>query len=144
LGSDYKTTDRLITIDDIKGLPTSEFPKMVLTNGYTSVFGFLISLTTTDFWNHFMWLINPGEVATQWWYFCRKPIDDFRHHSVKVFDNPNWSDIEKQAMLQFIEAELKKGKWATHYDVWGLLKKAFGKDSQTTRTSAPRRLTSLV
>lgn len=32
-------------------------------------------------------------------------------------------------MLQFIEAELKKGKWATHYDVWGLIKKAFGQGS---------------
>ncbi len=61
--ADYKTTDPLITLSDIKALPQSAFPMMVLTNGYSSVFGFLISLTTKDFWNHFMWLISPFEVA---------------------------------------------------------------------------------
>jgi len=127
--ADYKTTDRLITLDDIKGLPQSAFPMMVLTNGYSSVFGFLISLTTKDFWNHFMWAISPFEVATQWWYFTRMPIDSFSAHSIKLWHNPDWTDIEKKAMLQFIQGDLKKGKWATHYDVWGLVKKAFGKDS---------------
>lgn len=125
----HTITDRLLTIDDIKGLPMSEFPKMVLTNGYTSVFGFLISLTTDDFWNHFMWLINPGEVATQWWWFTKMPIDHFRYHSVKLWDNPSWTDIEKKVLLQFIQAELDRGKWDTHYDVWGLVLKAFGKSS---------------
>lgn len=126
---DYRITDKLITFDDIKGLPDSEFPKMVLTNGFTSVFGFLISLTTKDFWNHFMWLVNQDTVATQWWWFTTKPLKDFNKHSIKIWDNPDWTDIEKKAMLQFIEADLKKGKWETHYDVWGLIKKAFGKSS---------------
>lgn len=126
---DYRITDPLITIDDIKGLPASEFPKMVLTNGYNSVFGFLISLTTKDFWNHFMWLISPDEVATQWWYFTRMKLEHFKYHSVKVWESPDWTDIQKGAMIQFIEGELSKGKWATHYDVVGLIKKAFGKPS---------------
>lgn len=129
MADDHKITDRLITIDEIKGLPMSEFPKMVLTNGYNSVFGFLISLTTDDFWNHFMWLISPEEVATQWWYFTKMKIDHFNHHSMKVWDNPLWTDIEKKCMLQFIEAELSKSKWETRYDVFGLIKKAFGKSS---------------
>jgi hypothetical protein len=125
----YRITDKLITVEDIKGLPDSEFPKMVLTNGYTSVFGFLISLATKDFWTHFMWLINQGEVATQWWWFRRMPIDNFRKHSIKIWDSPSWTDLEKRVMLQFIEGNLSRGKWETHYDVWGLIKKAFGYDS---------------
>jgi len=119
----------LITFEDIERLPSSEFPKMILTNGFTSVFGFLISLTTKDFWNHFMWLINPEEVATQWWWFTKMNLRDFSRHSIKFWDNPSWTGIEKQAMLQFIEADLGKGKWETHYDVVGLIKKAFGKGS---------------
>ena len=127
--ADYKTTDPLIALSDIKALPQSAFPMMVLTNGYSSVFGFLISLATKDFWNHFMWAISPFEVATQWWYFTRMPIDSFSAHSIKLWHNPEWSDIEKKAMLQFIQAELDRGKWDTHYDVWGLVLKAFGKSS---------------
>jgi len=127
--SDYKTTDPLITIDDIKGLPASEFPKMILTNGYTSVFGFLISLTTDDFWNHFMWLVNPGEFATQWWWFTKMPLDHFKHHSIKIWDNPSWTAADRAVMLKAIELELARGKWATRYDVIGLIKKAFGKPS---------------
>jgi hypothetical protein len=124
-----RANDPLLTIDDVKNLPLSEFPKMVLTNGYTSVFGFAISLTTDDFWNHFMWQISPFEVATQWWWFTRMPIDNFRQHSIKYWDNPKWTDVERKVLLQFINIRLSKTKWETHYDVWGLIRKAFGKDS---------------
>lgn len=124
-----KTSDPLITIDDIKGLPGDMFPMLALTNGYTSIFGFLISLTTHDFWNHFMWLINPREFATQWWWFCRKSIDDFRSHSIKLFYNPDWTDADKLVILKAIDMELERSKWDTHYDVWGLIQKACGKPS---------------
>ena len=116
----------LLTLEDIKKLPQDWFPMMVLSNGYTSVFGFLISMTTKDFWNHFMWIISPEEFATQWWWFCKKPLDHFRKHSLKFWYNPNWTDVEKKALLQFIEGQLEKGKWATRYDVVGLLLKAAG------------------
>lgn len=116
----------MLNLDDIRALPPEMFPMMVLSNGYTSVFGFLISLTTKDFWNHFMWVISPEHFATQWWWFCKKPLDDFRKHSLKFWNNPDWTQAEKAAMQQFIEGELKKGKWATRYDVIGLLFKAAG------------------
>lgn len=128
MADDHKTSDRIITIEDLKALPQSEFPKMLLTNGFTSVFGFLISLTTKDFWNHFMWMIDPGTVATQWWWFTTMPIDHFSRHSIKVWDCPSWTDNDKATMLQFIHMHLAKGKWATHYDVIGLIAKAMGID----------------
>jgi len=115
-----------LNLDDLKKLPDEWYPMMVLSNGYTSAFGYLISLTTKDFWSHFMWLYDKESFATQWWWFARKSIDEFRKHSLKFWYSPDWTKEDKAALRDFINGELEKGKWATRYDVIGLLLKAAG------------------
>lgn len=117
--------DRYITLEDIGRIPLSMMPMMALTNGFTSVFGFLISLWLKDFWSHFMWLISPDEFASQWFWFKLFPVKNFTHHSIKLWYNPLWTETEKALLSAAIETELDKTRWQTRYDVIGVIGEAF-------------------
>jgi hypothetical protein len=114
------------TLDDVKMIPANRFPMMCLCNGYSSAFGFLISLVTKDFWNHFQWLISPTEFASQWFWFTRFPVKNYAKHSLKFFYNPRWTADERVVLQIAIAAELRKSKWATRYDVIGVVGEAAG------------------
>lgn len=112
------------TLEDIGNLPPEMFPMMCLCNGYTSAFGFLISLATKDFWNHFQWLISPTEFASQWFWFTKFPITHYSRHSLKFWYNPLWTAEEKALLQIAIAIELGRSKWETRYDVWGVIGEA--------------------
>ena len=120
--SDYKT------LEDIEQLPMGMMPMIALSNGFTSLFGYLIGLATKDFWSHFMWLVSPTEFASQWFWFKLFPVRHFAHHSIKFWYNPLWTPKERVLLKAAIAAELGRSKWATRYDVIGVIGEAFGWD----------------
>ena len=101
---------------------------IALSNGFTSLFGFLIGLLTKDFWSHFMWLVSPTEFASQWFWFKLFPVRHFNKHSIKFFYNPLWTSRERALLKAAIAAELSRPRWQTRYDVIGVIGEAFGWD----------------
>ena len=116
-----KYGDEMKCLEDVKRLPQSSCPMICFSNGYTSLFGLLISRATKGFWAHAMWLINPTVFASQWWWFTLIQVDDYCHHSLKFWYNPNWTQDEKDIIQKAIAARLELGKWKTRYDVWGVI-----------------------
>lgn len=115
---------QLVGIEDIAALPEDAFPFIVLSNGYMSSFGHLVSVVTDSFWNHAMWYWRPGFFASQWWWFREFPLDHFAtRHSLKFWHNPNWSRAQRATLRQMVEGRLSMGKWRTRYDVLGVIGK---------------------
>jgi hypothetical protein len=114
-----------MTLENIKTFPESAFPMMCLANGFTSLFGYLISATTKDFWTHFQWLRNREEFASQWWYFKIFTVEHFRSYSLKLWTNPDWTTVQRAVIQQCITNELARPKWETRYDFIGILGEAF-------------------
>jgi hypothetical protein len=119
-------SDIYLTLEDIKELPDSAFPIMCLANGYTSLFGYLISVVKKgQFYTHFQWLISRDDFASQWWYFRTFPVENyFGKYSMKFWHNPDWTPQDKQRMQEEIKKELVKPKWDTRYDVIGIVGEA--------------------
>lgn len=124
--TDHMHNDPLMALDDIGNLPQSFMPMICLCNGFTSVFGLLISLVTKGFWNHSQWLISPTEFASQWFWFTRFPVSHYRKHSLKLWYNPDWTEVQKAVIMSFITERLRQPKWATRYDVIGVIGEALG------------------
>lgn len=118
--------DQMKCLEDVKRLSQSDCPMICLSNGYMSAFGFLISMVTKDFWAHSMWLFSPQEFASQWWWFKQFHVDDFCHHSLKFWYNPDWTTDEKDILQKAIGTRLDLGKWKTRYDVWGVVGELLG------------------
>lgn len=114
---------RLLSLDDLAALPEEQFPFLVLSNGFTSAFGYLVSLETQSFWNHFMWYRRPGVFASQWFWFREFDLMSFNKHSLKLWHNPRWSRAQRATLCGFIDARLSMGKWRTRYDVLGIIGK---------------------
>lgn len=120
--------ERLLSIEDIWAIPHSKLPMVVLCNGYTSVFGFMISLFLKDFWNHAQWLINPRVFATQWFWFKLAPVSKkfIGCHSLKLWHNPRWTDEERRILQNAIADRLRLGIWKTRYDILAVIGEALG------------------
>ncbi len=115
-----------LTIDDLKKIPQDKLPMVGLTNGYMSLFGFVICTATHDFWSHAMWLISPAEVASQHFWFKTFPIDHYNRHSIKLWYNPEWTPAERTILQAAIWDRLQLPWYKTRYDVIGVIGEAFG------------------
>ena len=121
-----KYGDQMKTLDDVKLMSASECPLICLSNGYSSLFGFLICQVTKDFWAHSMWLVDPLTFATQSWWFIVSPVDSYNRHSLKFWWNPDWTTEEKDKLQKAINDRIQLGKWKTRYDVWGVVGELLG------------------
>ncbi len=115
-----------LTIDDLKKIPQDKLPMVGLTNGYMSLFGFVICTATHDFWSHAMWLISPAEFASQWFWFKTFPVDHYNRHSIKLWYNPDWTPEERTILQAAIWDRLQLPWYKTRYDVIGVIGEAIG------------------
>ena len=115
-----------LTIDDLKKIPQNKLPMVCLTNGYMSLFGFMICTATQAFWSHAMWLISSAEFASQWFWFKSFPIDYYNRHSIKLWYNPDWTLEERTILQAAIWDRLKLPWWKTRYDVIGVIGEVIG------------------
>jgi hypothetical protein len=126
-------SETYLSLKDIKNLPQDMLPMMCLSNGFTSLFGYLITLRTKAFWSHFQWLVTPEQFASQWFWFKTFPVDHFSKHSLKLWHNPFWTKHDRAVLQQVIIGNLAKTKWETHYDVVGVIGELFGWDWMNQR-----------
>ena len=94
------------------------FPQVMLTRNTRSWLGSKISSVTKGFYNHFCWLVNINEVASQDWSFHKVPLDDYLtdQYVVKFVVDTRWTDFSKDKILTAIRKDLSASPWKRLYD----------------------------
>ena len=117
-----------LTLDDLAAVPADKLPMMVISDNLQGLFGLLIKLVTKSFYSHFMWMHEPGMMATQAWWFHEAPVTSFKRNSLKVFWCPTWTPDQRASLVQVIDGCLGKSWWDTRYDVLGVIGQLLGLD----------------
>lgn len=94
------------------------FPQMMLTRNMRSWIGAKISDTTKGSYNHFCWLLNSEQVASQGLTFKIIPIETYltNTHIVKFVTDMRWDNNAKSRLLKRIKADLALPAWQRLYD----------------------------
>jgi len=116
------------TLDDLYQVKPEQLPMMVISDNLRGAFGLLIKMVTKSFYSHFMWMYAPGKFATQSWWFHAADAKSFQVNSLKLFWCPTWTQAQRDTLTQVINGCLSKGKWATRYDVLGVVGQFLGWD----------------
>ena len=99
------------------------FPQMILTRNTRSFIGSSISDVTKGFYNHFCWLYNIDEVASQDWIFRRASLDDYLtdDYIVKFVTDTRWDKLSKQTLMGAINNDLNEPFYKKLYDPLAIL-----------------------
>lgn len=115
--------DTLMTLDEIRAIPVAHYPIPIYCDG-GSPFAWLIRRFDKAASSHFQILYGPDQIASQWFWFKTFPVEHLRNYNAKLIWNPTWTPEERKTMIKAIEDRLLLSKWATRYDVWGVIGEA--------------------
>ncbi len=109
-------------------IPSRDLPLIVFSENTSGLLEFLINWRTKGEWNHVMWIIELGMVASQGNTYSEVPISRYlkkngRLKFVKVF---NLSDSEKLIIRDSILKKLKLPWYKKMYDWLGIVGQAVG------------------
>jgi len=123
-----KDPNRLLTIDDIFGIKT--FPMIVFSDALRSWIGTAIKVHEAWSYNHVMWLVAPGVLASQDAVFHRVPITDYLQgaHRLKFWHRPLWSLEDRERILKAIEDDLALPWYRRLYDPLAIVGQALNLD----------------
>jgi len=108
-------------------IPNEDLPLAVLSYNYRSFISTAITIRESGSYNHFMWMHEPGKFATQdWWFREIKAEKYLKHHRLKFWYDPAWSNTQKILIKERIYAELSKPKWKTRYDLLAIFGQLIG------------------
>lgn len=104
--------------DQLFLIPASEMPMPVLSDNVRSVISGAIKAHSKGMYNHFMWLIEPGVLATQnVTGFKRCPLKDYASGSrMKFFRSLTWDEDQRAAIIAQINADLDQPWYKRRYD----------------------------
>lgn len=104
------------------------YPQAVFVDRTTGAFALGVKLKTHGVYGHFMWLIGPDELASQWFWFRREHLDHYKNCYMKFVHNPNWTELDRIELLVAIKSDLDLPFYKTLYDVPGIVGELFGLD----------------
>lgn len=107
-----------LSYDQLFAIPESEMPMPVLSDNVRSIIGGAIKVHSQGMYNHFMWLIAPGVLATQnVTGFKRCPLRDYaKSHRLKLFRSLSWDGEQRLAIIARINADLDQPWYKRRYD----------------------------
>lgn len=118
--------ERILSLDEIRSIPAQYYPLMVFSDSVRSFFSLGVKIRTKGSYGHFMWLIGPDELASQWFIFRRFKVDHYRNSILKLVHNPQWSPAGKAVLLTAIQKDLAKPWIKTRYDALAILGQLVG------------------
>lgn len=91
----------------------------VLSDNLRSFLGWGIKVHEGGCYNHFMWLIEKGTLASQgFWGYKIEPLDDYLGgYRLKIWDLFGFTEEHKQKVLAAIKVELARPWYKNCYDV---------------------------
>lgn len=101
---------------------------MVFADNARGLFAYGVKLKTKGFYGHFMWLIGPDELASQWFWFQRQQLQHYNKCYLKFVHNPLWTDLDRIKLLIAIKSDLDLPVYKTLYDIPGVVGQLLGLD----------------
>jgi hypothetical protein len=106
-----------LTVNELIHIPAKLCPMMVFSYAIGSPFATAIAIKENGYYNHFMWLLEPGVVASQDLIFKRAPLSKYiNKHTMKLVYNKNWGEIERKILRDAIEKGLNQPVLRRLYD----------------------------
>lgn len=105
-----------------------DLPLIVLSDHSSGLIEWIIKWRTKGTYNHIMWLIFPGLLASQGNTYSMVPIERYMRYGnrLKFIEVAGLTDIEKIRIRISIEKKLKLPWWKKLYDWPGILGQALG------------------
>jgi len=102
---------------EILSIPADHLPLATLSYNHRSVIATLINIRRKSRYNHFMWMHKPGFFASQDLVYHEVPVKKYlKSHELKLWYNPNWTNLERHKIKAKIDWWLKKPSYSTRYD----------------------------
>ena len=103
-------------IKDIMKISAEDLPLIVLSDNPRSFISMGIKAHQKGSYNHLMWMVQPGEFASQDLMFHLVPAEKYFHSRLKFWHNPNWTTDEKNLLKASIFKALKDPWYDRLYD----------------------------
>jgi len=102
-------------------------PILVLSDNMFSYLSWRIKAHTHGFYNHAMWLIADGRVASQDLFYKEKAIKEYLqgNHRLKFWYNPAWTNEDRLALLKAIHQRLALPRRKRFYNFLGIIGQRF-------------------
>ena len=118
---------KILTSNEILNIPNKDLPLLVLSFNYRNVVSSLINMRKGSHYNHFMLYHKPRFFASQGASFKEEPVQNYmKHHRLKFWYNPDWSNDDKQQMQNQIKKWLMMGTVRSRYDWMAIIGQLIG------------------
>lgn len=109
--------EKTLSKQDVLAIPAEHCPMLVFSYGIGSPIATAITMKKKGFYNHLMWLLDPGVFASQDWLFKRVPAEKYLdRHALKFVYGKTWGPEERKALSDAIAADLAKPWYKRLYD----------------------------
>lgn len=110
-------TETFLSKADILSIPDELCPMPLLSDNLRSVFSLGIKIHEQGCYNHFMWYIGRGLVASQDYIFRATPIADyFKKYRLKFWYCPLWTKEHRRILKRNIISDIRKPWYKRLYD----------------------------
>jgi len=121
-----------LTQADLENVPSAMLPMPVLSDNLRSFFSWGIKAHAKGCYNHFMWMIYPGVLASQNFLFQSQPVKDyFDTCRLKLWHCKTWTPADRLSVIKAIENKLKQPWYKRLYDIPAIFGQLFWKEIQT-------------
>jgi len=121
----------LLTKDDLENIPQEMLPMPVLSDNLRSFFGWAIKRHEEGCYNHFMWMIHPGMLASQNFLYQLQPVKDYVDTCrLKLWYCKTWTPKNRHSVIKTIEDKLNQPWYRRLYDVPAIFGQLFWKEIQ--------------
>jgi hypothetical protein len=116
----------LLTAKDLENIPQEALPMPVLSDNLRSFFSWGIKVHEEGCYNHFMWMIHPGMMASQNFLFQSQSVKDYtKGCRLKLWYCKQWTAEDRHTIIKAIEDCTNKPWYKRMYDVPAIIGKLF-------------------
>ena len=119
----------LLDQQEVMDVPQNLLPMVVLSDNLRSFFSFAIKVHEQGAYNHMMWMIRPGVLASQNAVFQEQSASKYlSRYRLKLWCCPSWTDEERKLIVDAIATDISKPWYCRIYDPIAIIGQALGID----------------
>jgi hypothetical protein len=118
-----------LTRKDVLNIPRELLPMPILSDNLRSFFAWGIKAHTHGNYNHFMWLIEPGVLATQNLLYEKESVEKYFDNNRLKFWYCQWSQEQRDKIIEAINYKLSLPWYRRRYDVLAIVGQLFNIES---------------
>jgi hypothetical protein len=115
----------LLTRNDLENVPQEFLPMIVLSDAVRAFFSYAIKSHEKGSYNHLMWMIHPGMLASQNLLYQSQSVKDYVDaYRMKLWYCKRWTPEIRHGIIKSIEANLNESWWKRIYNVPAIIGQA--------------------